>query len=77
MHRFWRFAEKDYRSVIAVDLDGPFFATQAFARHRRDAKQPGKVINISSGTRGAALPPFHGVLHGEGRPEDDDAQSGD
>jgi glucose 1-dehydrogenase len=40
--------EKDYRSVIAVDLDGPFFATQAFARHRRDVKQPGKVINISS-----------------------------
>jgi glucose 1-dehydrogenase len=40
--------EKDYRSVIAVDLDGPFFATQAFARHRRDAKQPGKAINISS-----------------------------
>jgi glucose 1-dehydrogenase len=41
-------SEKDYRSVIATDLDGPFFATQAFARHRRDVKQPGKVINISS-----------------------------
>jgi glucose 1-dehydrogenase len=41
-------SEKDYRAVIATDLDGPFFATQAFARHRRDAKQPGKVINISS-----------------------------
>ncbi len=40
--------EHDYRSVIGVDLDGPFFATQAFARHRRDVKQPGKVINISS-----------------------------
>jgi glucose 1-dehydrogenase len=40
--------ENDYRAVIAVDLDGPFFATQAFARHRRDVKQAGKVINISS-----------------------------
>lgn len=40
--------EKDYRAVIGVDLDGPFFVTQAFARHRRDVKQPGKVINISS-----------------------------
>lgn len=45
---FLEIPEKDYRSVIAVDLDGPFFATQAFARHRRDAKQVGKVINISS-----------------------------
>jgi glucose 1-dehydrogenase len=40
--------EEDYAAVIAVDLDGPFFATQAFARHRRDVKEPGKVINISS-----------------------------
>jgi glucose 1-dehydrogenase len=40
--------EQDYAAVIAVDLSGPFFATQAFARHRRDAKQAGKVINISS-----------------------------
>jgi glucose 1-dehydrogenase len=40
--------EQDYAAVIAVNLNGPFFATQAFARHRRDVKQPGKVINISS-----------------------------
>ena len=45
---FLDIAEKDYRAVIGVDLDGPFFCTQAFARHRRDVKQPGKVINISS-----------------------------
>jgi glucose 1-dehydrogenase len=45
---FLEVAEKDYRSVIATDLDGPFFATQAFARHRRDVKQPGKAIHISS-----------------------------
>jgi glucose 1-dehydrogenase len=46
--QFLDITEADYAAVIAVDLDGPFFATQAFARHRRDVKQPGKVINISS-----------------------------
>ncbi len=45
---FLDISEQDYRAVLAVDLDGPFFATQAFARHRRDVKQPGKAINISS-----------------------------
>jgi len=45
---FLDIAEADYAAVIAVNLNGPFFATQAFARHRRDVKQPGKVINISS-----------------------------
>ncbi len=40
--------EEDYRSVIEVNMTGPFFVTQAFARHRRDAGKPGKVINISS-----------------------------
>jgi glucose 1-dehydrogenase len=40
--------EADYRAVVDVNMSGPFFVTQAFARHRRDAQQPGKVINISS-----------------------------
>jgi glucose 1-dehydrogenase len=40
--------EHDYRAVIDVNLTGPFFATQAFARHRRDRGQGGKVINNSS-----------------------------
>jgi glucose 1-dehydrogenase len=40
--------EADYRAVVDVNMSGPFFVTQAFARHRRDAHQPGKVINISS-----------------------------
>ena len=39
---------QDYQAVINVNMSGPFFATQAFARHRRDAKGPGKVINNSS-----------------------------
>ncbi len=40
--------EEDYREVIDVGMSGPFFCTQSFARHRRDVKGPGKVINISS-----------------------------
>lgn len=40
--------EADYNAVIGVDLSGPFFVTQAFARHCRDAKHGGKVINNSS-----------------------------
>jgi glucose 1-dehydrogenase len=40
--------EADYRAVIGVGMSGPFFCTQNFARHRRDVKGPGKVINISS-----------------------------
>uniref|UniRef100_Q025J4 Short-chain dehydrogenase/reductase SDR n=1 Tax=Solibacter usitatus (strain Ellin6076) TaxID=234267 RepID=Q025J4_SOLUE len=40
--------EEDYNAVIAVNMSGPFFSTQTFARHRRDVKAGGKVINISS-----------------------------
>ena len=50
--------EQDYAAVIAVNLNGPFFATQAFARHRRDVKQPGKVINISSVHEDLPFPNF-------------------
>jgi glucose 1-dehydrogenase len=41
-------SERDYQMVIDVNMSGPFFATQAFARHCRDAKHGGRVINISS-----------------------------
>jgi glucose 1-dehydrogenase len=40
--------EADYRAVIEVNMSGPFFSTQAFARHRQKAAGPGRVINISS-----------------------------
>jgi len=40
--------EADYRAVIDVNMTGPFFSTQAFARHRQKTAGPGKVINISS-----------------------------
>jgi glucose 1-dehydrogenase len=45
---FWEVTEKDYDLVLDTNLKGAFFATQAFARKLMDAKQPGKVINISS-----------------------------
>jgi glucose 1-dehydrogenase len=45
---FWEVTEADYDFVLNINLKGAFFATQAFARHRMEMKQPGKVINISS-----------------------------
>jgi glucose 1-dehydrogenase len=40
--------EADYRAVVEVNMTGPFFSTQAFARQRQRTGTPGKVINISS-----------------------------
>jgi glucose 1-dehydrogenase len=45
---FWDVSEEDYDLVLNVNLKGPFFVTQAFVRHRMQAKAGGKVINISS-----------------------------
>lgn len=40
--------EADYDAVLNVNLKGPFFASQAFARHLREQRKPGRIINISS-----------------------------
>jgi len=40
--------EADYDLVLGVNLKGPFFLTQAFARHVRERGGGGRVINISS-----------------------------
>ena len=45
---FWDVSEADYDLVLNVNLKGPFFVTQAFVKHRLQAKAGGKVINISS-----------------------------
>jgi glucose 1-dehydrogenase len=45
---FWDVTEQDYDTVLDVNLKGPFFVTQAFVKHRLQAKAGGKVINISS-----------------------------
>jgi len=45
---FWNVTEADYDAVLNVNLKGLFFITQAFVKHRMDAKAGGKIINISS-----------------------------
>ncbi|MGC2639068.1 MAG: glucose 1-dehydrogenase [Acidobacteriaceae bacterium] len=55
---FWDTPEADYDKVMAVNLKGPFFLTQAFVRRLRDAKRPGRVINISSVHEDMAFPGF-------------------
>ena len=45
---FWDIAEQDYDLVLDVNLKGPFFVSQAFVKHRMQAKAGGKIINISS-----------------------------
>jgi glucose 1-dehydrogenase len=40
--------EEDYDAVLNVNLKGVFFITQAFVKHRMQAKAGGKIINISS-----------------------------
>jgi glucose 1-dehydrogenase len=55
---FWNTPEEDYDKIMAVNLRGPFFLTQAFVRRLRDAKRPGRVINISSVHEDMAFPGF-------------------
>jgi glucose 1-dehydrogenase len=55
---FWDVTEKDYDAVLNVNLKGPFFLTQAFVRRLRDAKLPGRVINISSVHEDMVFPHF-------------------
>jgi glucose 1-dehydrogenase len=50
--------EADYDRVLAVNLKGPFFLTQAFVRRLHAAKKPGRVINISSVHEDMAFPGF-------------------
>lgn len=45
---FWDVTEADYDAVLNVNLKGLFFLTQAFVKHRIEAKAGGKIINISS-----------------------------
>jgi len=55
---FWDTPEADYDAVLAVNLKGPFFLTQAFVRKLREAKKPGRVINISSVHEDMVMPHF-------------------
>ena len=55
---FWDTAEADYDKVMAVNLRGPFFLTQAFVQRLRAAKNPGRIVNISSVHEDMAFPGF-------------------
>ena len=55
---FWDVTEKDYDAVLNVNLKGAFFLTQAFVKRLLDAKQPGRVINISSVHEDMVFPHF-------------------
>jgi glucose 1-dehydrogenase len=55
---FWDTTEHDYDLVMNVNLRGPFFLTQAFVRRLRDAKKPGRIVNISSVHEDMVFPGF-------------------
>jgi glucose 1-dehydrogenase len=55
---FWDTPESDYDKIMAVNLRGNFFLTQAFVRRLRDAKKPGRIVNISSVHEDMAFPGF-------------------
>lgn len=55
---FWDTQESEFDKVMAVNLRGPFFLTQAFVRRLREAKKPGRIINISSVHEDMAFPGF-------------------
>jgi len=55
---FWDTPEDEYDKVMAVNLRGPFFLTQSFVRRLRDAKKPGRIVNISSVHEDMVFPGF-------------------
>ena len=63
---FWEATEADYDTVLDINLKGPFFLTQAFVRKLRDAKLPGRVINISSVHEDMVFPNFSSYCPSKG-----------
>ncbi len=55
---FWDTPESDFDHVMAVNMRGPFFLTQLFVRRLRDAKKPGRIVNISSVHEDMTFPGF-------------------
>jgi len=55
---FWDTTEEDYDRVMAVNLRGAFFLTQAFVRRLREEKKPGRIVNISSVHEDMVFPGF-------------------
>ena len=63
---FWDATEADYDAVLNVNLKGLFFITQAFVKHRMQAKAGGKVINISSVHEELPFPHFSSYCASKG-----------
>jgi glucose 1-dehydrogenase len=55
---FWDVTEADYDFVLNVNLKGAFFLSQAFVRRLIQAKQAGRIINISSVHEDMVFPHF-------------------
>lgn len=55
---FWSTTEEDYDRILAVNLKGPYFLTQAFVQRLIAGKKAGRVINISSVHEDMAMPHF-------------------
>jgi glucose 1-dehydrogenase len=55
---FWDTTEEEYDRVMAVNLRGAFFLTQAFVRRLRGQKKPGRIVNISSVHEDMVFPGF-------------------
>ena len=55
---FTEVKEEDYQAVIDVNMTGPFFITQEFARLRTELGGGGKVVNISSVHEDLPFPHF-------------------
>ncbi len=57
---FFEITEDDFDKVIAVNLKGPFIATQEAARHMvkqvADGRKPGAIVNMSSVNDTLAIP---------------------
>jgi glucose 1-dehydrogenase len=59
-------SEADYDLVLNINLRGPFFISQAFARHLRDTGRPGRIINNSSVHEELPHPNFTGYCASKG-----------
>ncbi len=55
---FLEVAEADYDLVLGVNLKGPFFLSQAFARHVEERGGGGRIVNISSVHEELPFPEF-------------------
>jgi len=63
---FLEASEADYDLVLKVNLQGPFFLSQAFARHLRDTGRGGRIINNSSVHEELPFPNFTGYCVSKG-----------